>query len=1183
MISLNAAFEEEYYIEYLKNPNAVSAEWKEYFDKTHGKTIEYVPAPIEKKVELTKTGDSISLQAYEVLEPISGIKKKISDNMIQSLNVPTATSVREIPVKPLDENRRIINKYLQKLKKNKVSFTHVISWAIVRALIKFPQMNDSYAIIDGEPNRVRRSAINFGVAVDVFKKDGSRLLMVPSVKNAQNLNFTQFVAQMDELISKARQNKLDLNDLSGATVSITNPGMVGTTHSIPRLMQGQGLIIAAGSIDYPIEFQAVRPEMMSTFAISKIVTITNTYDHRIIQGAESAEFLAYIAKMLLGEERFYDQIFTALKIPFEPVRWQSDSSKRKHFGINDPADIAEKGAHAMLMINAFRVRGHLLADINPLGQTSYFYPELDPAHYGFSIWDLDRYFHADDLWNNEEMQLRDIIELLRDSYCGKIGYEFMHIQNPDKKEWIKAKLELFDPLMLDEEDKKHIFKKALAAEEFENFLHTKFVGHKRFSLEGGEGLVVMLDKILEKSADNGMNTAVVGMSHRGRLNVLVNNINKHVENVFDEFDGYIDSTVYHGSGDVKYHLGYESTFRSRKGSEMNVFLAPNPSHLELVDPLIEGVARAISNKIGDKYYTQVIPILVHGDAAFAGQGIVAETLNLSELEGYKTGGTIHIVVNNQIGFTTTAESSRSTVYATDIAKMIQAPILHVNGSDPEAVVAAAEFAYEYRANFNGDVVIDMLCYRKYGHNEGDEPAYTQPLLYKKIKAMRPISETYQERLIHEKTINLDYAVNTRREVQQDFYDKFSNREHNAPQTPKMPHDMFKYVDTNSTENDLREIVDKITALPAANDFHANPKVKSLFHKRKEMALSEKPAIDWAMGEALAFGSLLVEGTEVRCSGQDTRRGTFSQRHSTITDMENEDIYIPLNNIRAGQAPLRIFDSPLSEMAVLGFEYGYSLIFKDGLTLWEAQFGDFANNAQTVVDQYLACAETKWGKESNLVMLLPHSYEGQGSEHSSARIERYLQLCADDNIIVANLTTPAQYFHILRRQIKANFRKPLILFTPKSMLRNPLAVSALSDFYNSKFYEIFDDEHIIDKNQVERIVLCSGKLYYDILPKKLEDNIKNVAVVRIEQLYPLDFNALNKIVAAYPNAKEIVWAQEEPKNQGAWNYIFPILLDIMIDKNKVKFVGRVASGATAPASYKFHLSEQDRIVREALTM
>lgn len=1179
-ININTAFEQELYLKYLNDPNSVSTEWQNYFNSVYNKTIEYIK-PADKPIiqDTATTSENSVPKLIENAEALSSIQKKIAENMELSIQIPTASSIREIPVKPLDENRRIINKYLESVKQKKVSFTHILAWAIVRALIKYPVMNDSYEEIDGVPYRIRRNSVNFGIAIDVTRKDGSRLLMVPSIKDAQNMHFRQFVYEMDRLIANARSNKLTLDDLSGATVSITNPGMVGTSHSIPRLMKGQGLIIAVGAIDYPVEFSAVRPEVLTNFAVSKITTLTNTYDHRIIQGAESAEFLSYISKLLLGENYFYDQIFIALNIPFSPIKWQSDANIHNKYASYAQKEHSEKSAHLMLLINAYRTRGHLLADINPLGRASYNYPDLDPAYYGFNIWDLDRYYHVDDGWTADEMPLRNIIEKLRYSYCGKISYEYMHIQSPTKVDWIKNQIENSSIKEYSTEEKKRFLNKLITAEEFENFLHTKFVGHKRFSLEGSESLIVMVDTIMQSAADNNNHTTAIGMPHRGRLNVLVNNAGKPIERVFDEFDGYIDTVVFNGCGDVKYHLGYDSEFTSSKNNKMKVTLLPNPSHLELVNPLVEGVARALDNKIGDKTYTQVLPILIHGDAAFAGQGIVAETLNLSELDGYKTGGTIHIIVNNQIGFTTTSENSRSTVYATDIAKMLQSPIIHVNGNDPEAVAYAAEFAFNFRETFHNDIIIDMLCYRKYGHNEGDEPGYTQPLLYKKIKAMKPISEHYKRQLITEKSFTEEEILQMRRDIQDNFYEIFNNRSPIEQRDLCPITEMFHKISTSVPENTLRLIGEKITTLPDENYFHSNNKVKSLFAKRREMINSTLPAIDWSMAEALAFGSLVIEGSEVRFTGQDSRRGTFSQRHSVLTDLDTEEIYIPINHIQEQQALLRIFDSPLSEVAVLGFEYGYSLINQSGLTLWEAQFGDFANNSQVLIDQYIAVAESKWGKGSNITLLLPHSYEGQGAEHSSGRIERYLQQCADNNMIVANLSTPAQYFHILRRQVKADYRKPLVLFTPKSMLRNHLAVSSLEDLSSGEFAEIIDAVNISNREEINKIIMCSGKVYYDLIADAAFNSAKNTAVVRIEQFYPFNAELFVSIMSGYPNAERYIWLQEEPKNQGAWNYLFPIFFELL--NAKVEYVGRAPSPVSANASYKLHNKVQQEIINKAL--
>lgn len=1200
MINLNTAFEDELYFSYLKDPDSVSEEWRSYFEKIHGKSI-YVmeesnkPLPTQafsgkdtnytlpnsRKHRFTQNGGKMDYDGEYV--PLSEIERTNAQLMYESLDVPTASSTRSIPVKALDENRRIINRYFMKLKKNKVSFTHLIGWAIIKALMKFPNMNDTFEVKDNIPYRVKRKQLNVGLAIDVVAKDGTRLLVIPNIKNVQEMKFDNYIEEFTKLIEKARSNHLEYSDFLDATVTLTNPGMIGTTSSNPMLFKGQGIIVSVGSIDYPTEFQAVRPEVLTTLAVSKVVNVTNTYDHRIIQGAESAEFLAYINRLLLGEEQFYDQIFFSLKIPFEPIKWSRDSSNGK-FSFYNIENEVEKGAHVMQMINAYRVRGHLLASINPLGLETYYYPELDPAFYGFTIWDLDRVFHADDNWEENNLPLRDIIEILRETYCGSTGIEFMHIQSPEKKDWIKRRLETTrNTIEYTPTEKISILQKLIDAEVFENYLHTKFVGSKRFSLEGAESVVVMLDKIFESAANAELNTIVLGMAHRGRLNVLANNVGKPYIKIFNEFEGVYDAKSYQGSGDVKYHLGAEGTYATLDNKSVRVILAPNPSHLELVDPVIEGMARALENEIGDKSYSKVLPILLHGDAAFAGQGIVAETLNLSELDGYKTGGTIHIIVNNQIGFTTTMDSARSTIYATDIAKMIQSPIIHVNGNDPEAVSSAAKFAFEYRNKFRNDVIIDILCYRKYGHNEADEPSYTQPLLYKKIKSMTNAAKLYEEQLIHEQVITRDEIKDYYDQFKQKLDAAFANRKDTVHSSSLLLLDknetLFDDFGTAVSSEILLEVGEALTKVP--DNFKLNPKLVGLLQKRREMIHSKQPMIDWAMSELLAFGTMLLEGKEIRFSGQDTRRGTFSQRHAVFTDSVTQINYTPLNHIRSGQQILRIFDSPLSEMAVLGFEYGYSVISQKGLTLWEAQFGDFANNAQTVVDQYLACSEVKWGQTSNLVMLLPHGYDGQGPEHSSARLERYLQLCAENNLIVGNFTNPSNYFHALRRQTMMPYKMPMILMTPKGMLRHQLAVSAVSDFTEGRFQHIIDDV-VVDKKKAKRVILCTGKIYYELITERNKYNISDIAIIRIEQLYPFHLELFEKIISQYINVAEILWVQEEPKNMGAWSFLFQIFSDSKVfDDNKLSYIGRKASAATATGIYPIHVAEQTEIINSAL--
>lgn len=1192
MISPNEAYINELYFEYLKDPNSVSPTWRDYFNsnrqnlpltenKSFKSSINDVKSS-QKLEEITKIAHqttSYQLKKFEVAEPLSSLQAKIVENMEESLSVPTATSYRTIPIKVLDENRKIINNHLVKNYQKKISFTHIIAWAIVKALTRFPNLNSSIAIINGKPHRLIRKTVNFGIAIDLIKNDGSRMLLVPNIKDADKLDIRQFIYEYDLLISKARSNKLDLSDLTDSTVTLTNPGMIGTAYSAPRLMKGQGCIVGIGAIDYPMEFNAVRPSELSKLAISKVVTISNTYDHRIIQGAESAEFLAYIHKLLLGEENFYDQIFYSLKVPFEAFKWTNDqetvTSKKQEF--------AEKTAHINQMINAYRVRGHLLASTNPLGQAVYYYPELDPSYYGFTIWDLERVFHVDDEWENNNMTLRDTLELLRDSYCGQSSIEFMHIQDYNRKNWIKKYFENFrGNYKFSKEQKIKLLKQIIKAETFENFLHTKFIGTKRFSLEGAETLIVMMDNLLQNSADNHLNSVVIGMAHRGRLNILANILNKSLTKIFREFEGDFDDENYQGSGDVKYHLGYEGEYISENNNKINVHLAANPSHLEMVNPVVEGIARALCNKTNDREYKKVLPILVHGDASFAGQGVVMETLNLSELEGYKTGGTIHIVVNNQIGFTTNAEESRSTYYCTDIAKMVQAPILHVNGNDPEAVLWVADFAFRYRQEFNSDIVIDLLCYRKYGHNEADEPTYTQPLLYKKIKQLPPISRLYANRLIDAKLITPENYQEISSSTQQYFESELEKyKKNNIPSTIKIqkeldeiPQFFFDYAYVPKIpEEQLKFITEKITTIP--QKFNINPKVKSLLDKRYKMVFNTPTSIDWGMAEHLAFGTILMDNRDVRISGQDTQRGTFSHRHGVWIDYMHEDQYIPLNHLTDKQGRFRIFDSPLSEYAVLGFEYGYSLIEKEGLTIWEAQFGDFANNAIPIVDQYLSCGETKWGQFSNLTLFLPHSYDGQGPEHSSARPERYLQLCSQGNMIVANITTPANFYHLLRRQVYLPKRVPLIVLTPKGLLRHPLATSTIEEFTNGFFQTVIDDNNA-NPQQIEKLVFLTGKIYYEVLQEIQKKHITNTALIRVEQLYPLDRSKISQILKKYNSANKIIWMQEEPKNQGYWNHMFMEFQEFAPEV-KLRYVGRPSSPATATGSSKVHIAEQEFII------
>lgn len=1188
MIDLNQAFEEELYFDYLKDPELVSPEWRDYFSKANGKSVVSIPANGRgnNNIHLSKVIADSTPNAENInidkLTELPNIPTKIAENMEESLTVPTATSVRSIPVKPLDENRRIINKYLLRQRRSKISFSHLLLWAIVKTLNKYPALNDNFVKKDGKYYRQINNQINIGVAVDIERSNGERLLLVPNLKDTGKMNFSEFINGLSDLISRAKNSKIKLEELEGTTVSLTNPGMMGTIMSVPRLMNGQGMIIASGSIDYPAEFSAVKPDKLTELAISKVVSITNTYDHRIIQGAESAEFLRYMHQLLIGEYRFYDQIFASLKIPFSPVNWEIDSSDTSKSEMNHRQ---EKSTHVMSLINSFRVRGHLLANINPLGISSYSYPELDMSYYGLNIWDLERSFPSVDSWDKPQMTLRDILELMRDTYCGTIGVEFMHIQDFNKKNWIKNTLESSrNSLKFEKDERKNILRKLIHAETFEDFLHKKFIGQKRFSLEGAESLIVMIDQLLQDSANSNTEQAILGMAHRGRLNVLVNNAGKSFKAIFNEFDGDISPQDYHGSGDVKYHLGQTNEYTSLKNNTMSVSLTPNPSHLEIVNPVVLGLCRVLVDEEHNGDYSKVIPILVHGDAAFAGQGISQEVLNLARLEGYTTGGTIHIIVNNQIGFTTSVEDARSTYYATDVAKMLQVPIMHVNGDDPEAVAQAAIFALNYRNKYNEDVIIDMLCFRKYGHNEGDEPSYTQPLMYKKIRSMKSTREMYEDELVSTGILTKEDVEELSNAYTKELEEAFDQRKE-KPKSQKIVFEekfgqSIRNYETTISKETIEKVIEFTTSVP--DGFNANPKVLHGLLKRRNMIEDDKPSIDWATAETLAFGAILLDNTNVRFSGEDTRRGTFSQRHAVLIDIETEEAFIPLNNIQEEQAEIQIYDSPLSELAVVGYDYGYSVNSKNSITLWEAQFGDFVNMAQPIIDQFISCGDVKWGQTSNLIMLLPHGHDGQGPEHSSARLERFLQLCAEENMIVGNFTTPANYFHALRRHSKMQHKIPMILMTPKSMLRHHLAVSNTADFTSGEFQHIIDeiDDNIVP-NKVKRLILCTGKLYYDLLQKRREVNIDDVAIVRIEQLYPMNITKLEEIIKKYSNVKKVIWTQEEPKNQGAWSYMLTELLQLIDDHKKIEYAGRHSAASTSTGSSKIHTYEQNYVVNVAL--
>ena len=1142
------------------------------------------------------------------VEQLRGAAARTVTNMEASLTVPTATSVRAIPAKLLIDNRVVINNHLRRSRGGKVSFTHLIGYALVKALSLTPQMNQGFGQKNGKAAIITPAHINLGLAIDLVKPDGSRILLVPAIKATEGMDFAHFWTAYEEVVRKARSSKLTVEDFQGTTISLTNPGGIGTVHSVPRLMSGQGAIIGVGALEYPAEWQGASQETLNRNAVSKIITITSTYDHRIIQGAVSGEFLRILHHLLLGEHNFYGEIFESLRIPYQPIDWVQDISTTHDSDIN-------KTARVQQLIHAYRVRGHLMADTDPLEYRQRRHPDLDVSTHGLTLWDLERDFATGGFGGAPLLKLRKILGILRDAYCRTVGVEYMHIQDPGQRQWIQSKVET--PYAKASPDEQlRILRRLNSAEAFETFLQTKFVGQKRFSLEGGESVIAVLDRILCRAVAESLEEVCIGMSHRGRLNVLANIAGKSYNQIFREFEGTQDLTSVQGSGDVKYHLGTEGTFVSEDGAKTRVYLAANPSHLEAVNPVLEGIVRAKQDRLDLKgaAYT-VLPLLLHGDAAFAGQGVVAETLNLSQLRGYRTGGTIHVIINNQVGFTTSPSASRSTVYSTDVARMIQAPIFHVNGDDPEACVRVAELAYDFRQKFNKDVVIDMICYRRRGHNEGDDPSMTQPLMYSLIEAKRSVRKLYTESLIGRGDISIDDAEEALRDYRKRLEQVFletkdtkggqvvdsadqANRAGHAGHAGEVPdtdteghgglerpsaqevdeHTPHPFMSTALSVENIQHLGDAFVNKPEGFTLH--PKLAQLMQKRAAMV--REGGIDWAMAELLAFGSLLREGVPVRLSGQDSRRGTFAQRHAVLIDKVTAQEWSPLQHLDHDQASFWIYDSLLSEFAAMGFEYGYSVERPDALVLWEAQFGDFAGGAQTIIDEFICSSQQKWGQRSSVVLLLPHGYEGQGPDHSSARIERFLQLCAEDNMKVTYPSTPASYFHLLRRQAYRRPRRPLIVFTPKSMLRLKAASSAVEDFTSGSFRTVLPDPANLPANAVTRVLLASGKVIYDLEAERARRGDTSTAILRIEQLAPLPADEILASVKAYPKA-EIMWVQDEPANLGAWSFMAMNLPQALAGRGETRplqVASRVASASPATGSSKKHALQQAQLMSAA---
>lgn len=1126
------------------------------------------------------------------LQTLRGAAAAVVKNMSASLDVPTATSVRAVPAKLMIDNRIVINNQLKRTRGGKISFTHLLGYALVQAIKKFPNMNRHYAEIDGKPTAVTPAHTNLGLAIDLQGKDGKRSLVVAGIKGCETMRFAQFVTAYEDIVRRARDGKLTAEDFAGVTISLTNPGTIGTVHSVPRLMNGQGAIIGVGAMEYPAEFQGASEERIAELGIGKLITLTSTYDHRIIQGAESGDFLRTIHEMLLSDA-FWDEIFRELGNPYLPVRWSTDN----------PDSIVDKNARVMELIAAYRNRGHLMADIDPLrldGSRFRSHPDLEILNHGLTLWDLDRVFKVNGFAGCEYKKLRDVLGLLRDAYCRHIGVEYTHILDPAQQEWLQQRVETkhVKPTVAEQ---KFILSKLNAAEAFETFLQTKYVGQKRFSLEGAESIIPMMDAAIDQCAEHGLDEVVIGMPHRGRLNVLANIVGKPYSQIFSEFEGNLNPAQAHGSGDVKYHLGATGVYLQMFGdNDIQVSLTANPSHLEAVDPVLEGLVRAKQDLLdhgaedqGDEKAFSVVPMMLHGDAAFAGQGVVAETLNLTHLPGYRVGGTIHIIANNQIGFTTAPEYSRSSEYCTDVAKMIGAPIFHVNGDDPEACAWVAKLAVDFRQEFKKDVVIDMLCYRKRGHNEGDDPSMTNPAMYDVVDIKRGVRKSYTEALIGRGDISMKEAEDALRDYQGQLERVFNEvrelEKHGVGPSESVEADQMLPAGLSTAVDKalLARIGDAFLALPEG--FTAHPRVQPVLEKRREMAYEGK--IDWAFGELLALGSLVAEGKLVRLSGQDTRRGTFSQRHSVIIDRNTGAEFTPLKLLatNADGTPtggkFLVYDSPLSEYAAVGFEYGYTVGNPDALVLWEAQFGDFVNGAQSIIDEFISSGEAKWGQLSNVVLLLPHGHEGQGPDHTSGRIERFLQLWAEGSMTIAMPSTPSNYFHLLRRHALDGVQRPLIVFTPKSMLRNKAAVSDVRDFTEIKFRSVLEEptyeDGIGDRSKVTRVLLTSGKLYYELVARKAKDNRDDVAIVRIEQLAPLPKRRLGETLDRYPNVQQYFWVQEEPANQGAWPRFGLELPELLPDKlTGLKRISRRAMSAPSSGSSKVHAVEQQEILDTA---
>jgi 2-oxoglutarate dehydrogenase E1 component len=1156
---------------------------------------------------ISGNGASAPAAAPAGASPIRGPAATLVRFMNESRSIPTATSFRTVEVDTLDGRRKQL-----KAAGRKLSFTHLIAWAIVQAARDMPVMTNSYAEDEkGKPQRLTPGGVSLGLAVDVERKDGTRSLVVPVLKNADSLDFPTFAATYDELVVGARDNTLGPDAYTGASISLTNPGGIGTVASVPRLMPGQGTIVATGAISVPPGLKSVDPVKLRELGVGKVMTMTSTYDHRVIQGAESGQFLRRIDELLQGESGFYESIFEALEIQADegpppgveerrkdgagPVTAAEPAPSAHRPGISGEADLALLQAvqAATSVVKAHRMHGHLAARLDPLGSEPESDPALNPANVNLTP-ELMEAIPASVLRVAVPGDtFADALPHLQETYCGTIAYEIEHISDHEQRVWLRQSIESGEYRQpLPPEEKTRLLERLTAVDALETYLHKAFLGKKQFSIEGLDMLLPMLDETIELASDAGAREVVIGMAHRGRLNVLAHTVGRSYQSVLVEFEGEsnleADTAMPEGgTGDVKYHHGAAGTRTTKSGKGVTVTLSPNPSHLEFVDPVVEGRARAdqTSRKRQELSHdpTIVLPLLVHGDAAFPGQGIVAETLNLQALEGYTTGGTIHIITNNQIGFTTEPSESRSTRYASDLAKGFDIPIIHVNADDVEACVAAVRLSMAFRERFGRDVVIDLIGYRRFGHNEQDEPAYTQPQMYETIKKHPPVRKLYADQLIDAGVVSRSDANRLVSDAQQKLAESHEALKQSIAQgdnedSRELDRSPSPEPRTAVSGETLRHLNEQLLRVPA--DFNLHRKLKPQLDRRRKAV--EEGGIDWAQAEALAWASLLYQNVPIRLTGQDTARGTFSQRHLTFHDAQTGAPFTPMQNLPKAEVPFELHNSPLSEQAALGFEYGYASQAPEALVIWEAQFGDFVNGAQVIVDQFMVSGLAKWGQTTRLTLLLPHGYEGAGPEHSSGRLERFLQLGAEGNIRVANCTTPAQYFHLLRRQALIAKRRPLVVMTPKSLLRLPAATSKLAHLTDGRFNPVLDDPSLPgSRDEVTRLVLCSGKVFYDIVGHEARADATHVAVGRVELLYPFAENELRGLMESYPRLETVVWAQEEPKNMGARATMEPRLAWILPDRVKYEYVGRQLRASPGEGYSAAHRAEQQRIVRAAL--